>query len=147
MDFRIIKPKKRPPNEYDGETFVIPVKVLKIGTKGINPNVFPIVFERIDFNSGKRKLTCGITFRGSIEIFGDTELPFYTDCIVYKENGTINFKVIGAYNPGFVEDFYSVEEILNNDENQILDVFKSHYKELNKWVGDLNSNEFDVKKK
>lgn len=98
MDFRIIPPKKRPPNKYDDETYVIPAKLLKLGDHGLNTNVVPILFERIDFKSGEIKLTNGITFKKSLGHFGDREFPIRTDCIVYKKDNRINFKIIGAYN-------------------------------------------------
>jgi len=146
MDFRIIPPKKRPANKYDDETFVIPAKLLLLGKQNLHPRLVPIIFERIDFKSGEVKLTKGITFKKSIEILGDRNFPIYTDCIVYKEDNRINFKIIGAYNPGFSEKIILQENhILDNDENQILDVFKSNYRELNEWVGELNTNSFDVK--
>lgn len=145
MDFRVIPPKKRPQNKYDDETYVIPVKLIKLGDQNFHPKVVPILFERIDFKSGKAKLTKGITFKKSLEIFGDREFPIQTECIVYKEDNRINFKIIGAYNPGLVEELFLVKDyILDNDENQILDVFKSNYRELNEWVGELDTNFFDA---
>ncbi|HQZ25179.1 MAG TPA: hypothetical protein PLD18_07745, partial [Flavobacterium sp.] len=82
----------------------------------------------------------GITFQGSLDIFNGLNLqpPFYSDCIVFKDNGKIRFKVTGIYNAGFEELFYSVSDnILDNDERQIMDVFKSNYKELLEWCNEL----------
>ena len=145
MDFRIIPPKKRAPNKYDDETFIIPAKILQFGNEDFHPKILPVLIERIDFKSGKIIKTKGITFKKSMEYFANKKLPIKTDCIIYKEQNRINYKIIGTYNSGLIEKLYQVEDhILNNDESQIIDIFESNYMELNEWVGDYNSKYFDV---
>lgn len=151
MDFRLIPIKKRPPNKYDTEkTYVIPVRVIKILRSKASGPVVPIIIERLDFFTGQLKKTIAITFLNSIRIFEelDIQVPFKTDGIVFKENGQIKFKVIGAYNSGFVEDFYDLQDnILNNNEKQIQDIYESNYKEIRNWIGNKNSNDSDLKSK
>lgn len=148
MDFRVIKVKKRNPNNFDSEeTFVIPVKVIKVLENKSSGPVVPIIVERVDFFSGKLKNTKGISFKKTIndcKEFGP-EIPFVTDAIVYKENNKVKIKVIGIYNTGIVEKLFSVEDyILDNDEKQIMDLYESNYSEIRNWIGNINSNEFDV---
>lgn len=148
MDFRIIRPQKRQPNKYDDHvTYVIPVKVLEIKEcYPDNSRVHPIIFNRIDFVSGQTKKTLGITFKPTIKTFEDHHKipPFYTTAIAYKEDNFIRFKIIGVYNPGLVERLYDLEKgILNGDENQIVDIFKHHYKNINEWAKNYNSNQLD----
>lgn len=148
MDFRVIKVKKRKPNSFDSEeTFVIPVKVIKLLENKSSGPVVPIIVERLDFFSGKLKNTQAITFKktiSSIEEFGP-KVPFITDAIVYKENNKIRIKVIGIYSTGIVEKLFSVQDyILDNDEKQIMDLYESNYLEIRNWIGNINSNDFDV---
>ncbi|GAL61252.1 hypothetical protein JCM19300_4198 [Algibacter lectus] len=110
--------------------------------------VVPIIIERLDFFSAEKVKTLAITFNKSLDIFKEFEkvLPFNTDCIVFKENGKISFKVIGIYNTGLIEELYSLEDhILNNDEEQIIQLYESNYKDIRSWVGNINSNMYDVK--
>jgi len=72
----------------------------------------------------------------------DKRIPFETDGIVYKENDKIKLKIIGAYNTGFTEKLFDVQD---NDEDQIKDLYESNYQELRNWIGNLNSNELDLK--
>lgn len=141
MELRVIPPRKKSPNKYDdGFTFVIPAKVVEIQKNNQVGRVVPIVIERLDFATGDLIKSKGITFQGSLDIFNGLNLqpPFYSDCIVFKDNGKIRFKVTGIYNAGFEELFYSVSDnILDNDERQIMDVFKSNYKELLEWCNEL----------
>lgn len=141
MELRVIPPKKKAPNKYDdGFTFIIPAKVIEIQKNNQVGRVVPIVIERLDFVTGDLIKSKGITFQGSLDIFIGLNLepPFYSDCIVFKDNGKILFKVTGIYNAGFEELFYSVSDnILDNDERQIMDVFKSNYKELLEWCNEL----------
>lgn len=141
MELRVIPPKKKSPNKYDdGITFIIPAKVVEIQKNNKVGRVVPIVIERLDFTTGDLIKSKGITFQGSLDIFNglNLQLPFYTDCIVFKDNGKIRFKVTGIYNAGFEELFFSVSNsILDNDERQIMDVFKSNYKELLEWCNEL----------
>lgn len=141
MELRVIPPKKKSPNKYDDDfTFIIPAKVVEIQKNNQVGRVVPIVIERLDFATGNLIKSKGITFQGSLDIFNGLNLqpPFYSDCIVFKDNGEIRFKVIGIYNAGFEELFYSVSDhILDNDERQIMDVFKSNYKELLEWCNEL----------
>jgi hypothetical protein len=137
MELRVIPPRKKAPNKYDSDTtFVIPAKLIQIHRINQVGSVVPIIIERLDFKKGNVISSPAITFQGSLDIFDDINKipPFYTDCIVYKENGKIRFKVVGIYNAGFAELFYSVaDNILDNDERQIFNVFKSNYKELDEW--------------
>lgn len=144
MDFKVIAVKKREPNKFDKEeTFVIPVKVIKIIENQDSGPVVPIIVERLDFFSGELKNTLAITFKKSI--IGFSELPFVTDGIVYKENDKVKIKVIGAYSTGIVEKIFSVQDnILNNDFKQINDLYQSNYLRIRDWIGSLNPNEFDV---
>lgn len=141
MELRVIPPKKKSPNKYDDSyTFIIPAKVVEIQKNNQIGRVVPIVIERLDFTTGNLIKSKGITFQGSLDIFNglNLQLPFYSDCIVFKENGKIRFKVIGIYNAGFEELFFSVSDnILDNDERQIMDVFKSNYKELVEWCNEF----------
>lgn len=137
MDLRVIPPRKKTPNKYDFDTtFIIPAKLVQIQRANQVGSVVPIIIERLDFKTGSLINTPAITFQKSLDIFDDLKkvIPFYTDCIIYKENGKIMFKVIGVYNAGFAELFYSVaDDILDNDERQILKVFKANYRELEEW--------------
>jgi hypothetical protein len=147
MDFRVIPIKKRRPNQYDlEETFVIPVTIIKILENKSGGPVVPIIIERLDFFSGKLKKTLAITFNKSLNILNGLgkKLPLQTDGIVFKEDGKINIKVIGAYNTGLVEEFFSVQDyILNNDEKQIKDIYEANYLEIRSWIGNINSNSLD----
>lgn len=138
MELRVIPPQRKNPDKYESEeTFIIPAKVLEIHRNCQEGNVVPIIIERLDFETGNLVKSTGITFLKSLQIFDDLDvkLPFYSNCIVSKRNGEIGFKVIGIYNAGFAELFYSVSDnILDNDERQIMNVFKSNYTELNRWV-------------
>lgn len=149
MDFRVIPIKKRPPNKYDTEqTFVIPVRVIQIISEKASGPVVPIIIERLDFFTGELKKSVAITFKKSLGIFEDLDkkAPFKTDGIVFKENGKIRFKIIGAYNTGLVERLCDVQDqILDNDEEQIKDIYESNYEELRNWVGNMDSNESDLK--
>lgn len=148
MDFRVIPIYKREPNKYDQEeTFVIPVKVISVFTERSRGPVVPILIERLDFFTGELKKTRAITFQKSLNIFNDLKmkLPIETNGTVYRDNGKIMFKVIGAYNPGLVESIFDVQRhILNNDENQIKDLYESNYRDIRIWIGNDNSNEFDI---
>lgn len=148
MDFRVIKIKNRKPNKFDSEeTFVIPVRVIKILDNKSSGPVVPIIVERLDFFSGELKNTLAISFKktiSAIEEFGP-KLPFDTDGIVYKENNKIKIKVIGIYNTGLVEKLFSVQDyILDNDEKQIRDLYEANYTDIRNWIGNINSNEFDI---
>lgn len=148
MDFRLIPPKKRSPSKYDKEeVFVVPAKIKEYNFEKATDKIIPIIIERLDFKTGQLVETKAITFVKSYNDFFKglgKELPFYTDAIVYKDYGLINFKVIGAYNTGLTQQFFGVEAIMNKDEKSIMDVYKSYYEELNSWVGDMNSNYFDL---
>jgi hypothetical protein len=146
MDFRIIPIKKREPNKYDFEkTFVIPVKIIQILHEKATGPIVPVIIERLDFFTGNLKNTRAITFKKSLNFFENLDIPFETEGIVYKEEGKIMFKIIGAYNAGFVEKIFNVQNhILDNDGEQIRDLYESNYKELRNWVGNSNSNEFDL---
>jgi hypothetical protein len=149
MDFRIIPVKKRLPDQYDSEeSFIVPVTVIKFFNEKSMGQVVPVLVQRLDFFSGRLKYTRAITFKKSIALFEDLGKipPFQTDAIVHKKNGKLEFKVIGAYNTGLLEDLYSVQDyILDNDEDQIRRVYESNYQELRKWVGNLDSNISDLK--
>ena len=137
MELRVIAPRKKAPNKYDlDETYEIPVKVLKIHKENKNGRIIPITIERLDFKTGELITSNAITFQGSVELYEsmNLELPFYTDCIVYKNGKFVNFKVIGIYNVGFWEKMNDVPEILNNDEEELNKIFHMHYEELNNWL-------------
>lgn len=137
MELRVIPPRKKKPNSYDfEETYEIPVKVLKIHRDEQIGKVIPITIERLDFETGHLVNSDAVTFQASIELFDslNLELPFYTDCIVSQKNKEIQFKVVGIYNTGLIEKAFSVAEILNNNENELNQIFKSNYAELNKWL-------------
>ena len=140
MDLRVISPRRKAPNKYDLQvTYEIPVKVLNIHKDKQNGRVIPITIERLDFDTGELICSNGITFQGSFELFESMklELPFYTDCIVYKDGDFINFKVIGVYNVGFMEIIMNdVPSLLNNDEEELNKMFHLYYEELNKWINE-----------
>jgi len=70
MDFRIIPIQKRRPNKHDlEETYVIPVRVIKIFKEKASGPVVPILIERLDFFTGELKKTLAITFKKSLGIF------------------------------------------------------------------------------
>lgn len=148
MDFRIIPVRKRPPDQYDSEgSFLIPVTVVNILKDRSSGPVIRVFIERLDFFTGQMKKTKAITFRKSVGLFDDLGLtpPFRTDAIVHKKNGKLEFKVVGAYNAGLLEQFYSVQEDnLENNEQQIKSVYNSNYQELRNWIGSLNSNISDI---
>lgn len=137
MELRVIPPRKRNPNKYDPvETYEIPVKVLKVHRSEQIGKVIPITIERLDFETGHLVNSDAITFQASLELFDslNLELPFYTDCIISQKNKEIEFKVVGIYNTGLIENAFSVAEILNNNEDELNQIFKSNYAELNKWL-------------
>lgn len=137
MELRVIAPRKKAPSKYDlFETYIIPVKVLDIHSEGQTGKVIPITIERLDFKSGKLISSDAITFQKSVELFDslNLELPFYTDCIVSKSANGVVLKVVGIYNTGLLEKVYKVSEILNNDENELNEIFTFNYCELNKWL-------------
>ena len=156
MDFKLISITKRTPNNYDKEeTFVIPVKVIKIIENKANGPLVQIVIERLDFFTGELKKTHAFTFKKSVKLFEDLNMnvPFDTDGIVFKKNGKILFKIIGAYNPGLSLEMFDLkdniieneEEKIEHTEEQIKDTYEFNYQELRNWVGALDSNEYDIK--
>ena len=139
MDFRVIPPRKKAPNKFDlEETYEIPVNVIDIYRERQKGRIIPITIERLDFKTGKLIKSSAITFQGSIELFDsmELELPFRTDCIVFKRGNEIGFKVIGIYNTGLWEKMNSVTDLLNNDEDEINKVFALHYEEINNWINE-----------
>lgn len=148
VDYRVISVRREKPNIYDaGDTFVIPVKIIKFLRDHVMGPIMPIIIERLDFFSGDLKKTLAITFVKSVNNIFDAmglELPIETECVVFKENNKIKFKVIGYYNVGVLEKLDSVpHNILDNDE-QILKVYNNNYREIRDWVGNINSNENDI---
>jgi hypothetical protein len=145
LDFRVIPPIKKFSKFYNETVFEIPCKVLRIGDR-VRGKIYSIEIERLDFLSGKRVKNIGITYDGTLELFNDSNMepPFITNCVVRKiDVGKIRFIVYGLFNAGIIEGVYDVEGILNKDEDEIIDVFHSHYKELNKWLKEpVENNDF-----
>jgi hypothetical protein len=136
VDFRLIKPIKKF-NDFTKEVeYEIPCMVIKIGEE-ISKNKYAIEVEHLDFATGKKVVNSGITYKKTIDLFNGFKRkpPFPTTCRVVKQKkNTFTLVVYGLFNVGLMEKFYNVSGILNHDEKQILDVFKSHHKELLEWL-------------
>lgn len=145
MEFRLIPPVSDIDKFTNQKVFKIPVTVKRIFIEKSNGPIVPVIFDRLDFKTGQMKTTAGITFKKSVDLFNDLGhvVPFLTSAMVYKNEGKIAFKIIGAYNPGIWEEMHDLENIMNKDEKSIIDIFHHHYKELNEWIGDMNDSSFD----
>lgn len=136
VDFRLIKPLKKINKLTEEVEYSIPCTVLEIGKK-IDSKRYEIHIEYVDFVTGEKIRNTGITYKKSIELFKELDKipPFQTACnVVKKQKSTFFLKVYGVFNVGFMEKWYNVREILNNDEEEIMEVFKSHYKEFLDWL-------------
>ena len=145
MDFKLIPPYLDIDKYNNQEVYKIPVRIKRIFIEKSNGPIVPIILERLDFKTGKIKMTAGITFKKSVDLFNDLDkkVPFITDAMIYKNNGKIAFKVVGVYNTGFWEKFNDVEGIMNNDEKSINEIYHHNYKKLNEWIGDLDDSFYD----
>ncbi len=133
VDFRLIPPKRREPNDFDDQvTYAVPARITKIYPA--NDTVVPILIERLDFRTGRMITTEAITFRKSLRMFKHLKLPYTTDAIAYKDDGFIRFKVIGSYNTGLVQRLFDVPDIVGNDERTIQELFIYYYTEINEWA-------------
>jgi hypothetical protein len=145
MDFRLIPPVSSL-DKFNGQiVFKIPVLLKKVFLEKAKGQTVPVLFERLDFKSGNMITTAGITFKKSLSLFEDLGkiLPFETSAMVYNASGRIAFKIIGVYNQGIWEELHDVENIMNNDENSIQEIFHHHYKALNDWVGNKDDTFYD----
>lgn len=142
VDFRLVKPQRRWNHHKEAIEYEIPCIVLKIGKK-LKGNLYSIDIEHIDFVTGEKVKNEGITYAKTIDMFNslDKKPPFATTCrVVKKRKGEFYFVVYGVFNAGLIEKFYNVKGILNNDENEIMDVFESNYKEFLDWLMEISSN-------
>lgn len=138
INYRVVPPKKRD-DKIHGFTYDIPCKVLNIGER-LTKSKVQIDIEHADFITGRTIVSQGYTYNGTLELFNGLNLvlPIPTACRVVKlSKGKYELKVIGLYNDGVVENMFKVQEnILDNDEAQIIDVFRHNYKELLEWLND-----------
>lgn len=145
MDFRLIPPVSDIDKFDNQKVFKIPIILKKIFTEKKSGPIIPVIFDRLDFKTGQMKTTVGITFEKSVSLFNDLgkTVPFETSAMVYKTEGRIAFKIIGVYNQGIWEFLNDVENIMNDDEKSIMEIYQHHYKELNEWVGNLNDSYYN----
>ena len=138
INYRVVPPKKRN-DEIHGFTYDIPCKVLKLGSR-LTEGKRQIEIEHADFITGKTIVSQGYTYNATLELFNGLNLipPIPTACRVVKlTRGRYELKVIGLYNDGVVENIFKVQEnILNNNEYQIMEVFRHNYKELLEWLNE-----------
>lgn len=132
-DFRIIPLIKRYSTFYEEDVYVIPCKVLEIGNLIIG-RTYEIKIKILDFYTAKLIESSGITYKGSLQYF--PEPPFINECIVRK-SGIWHFDLI-VYNrttPGVLERLFGVKKILNNDEDEIMEIYNHHYSKFRDWLG------------
>lgn len=134
-DLRLIKPSLRYNKFHNKDLYVVGCNVIEIGEK-LSGRKHLIKIEVVNFKTGAIEVKQAITYTRTMEIFNDLRIvvPFRTEANVHIVKDKVLFEVYGAFNSGLFELFYDVKEILNYDESQIMDVFHSHYYELNKWV-------------
>lgn len=56
------------------------------------------------------KKTQAITFKKTLKMLDNKEMPIETEGIIYKEQEKLKIKVIGTYNPGFVQRLFNVKD-------------------------------------
>lgn len=135
-DFRLVKPIRKYNSHTNEVEYQVPCRVVKIGGL-LDHNKVSIEVEHLDFLTGEVVKSQGFTYMRTLDIFKDLQLkpPISTTCRILKvKKGSFKIKVFGVFNTDLVEQLYNVTEILNNDEKQIMNVFKSHYKALLFWL-------------
>lgn len=144
VDFRLIKPIKKINKLTNQIEYEIPCIVIKIGDK-LDSKRYEIQIEHLDFLTGEKVINNGITYEKTIKLFEgfNKKPPFETTCRIVKvKNKTIQFIVYGLFNVGIMEKLYDVKGILNNDEQEILSVFKSYHEELLDWLLETPKKDF-----
>ncbi|TXD53597.1 MULTISPECIES: hypothetical protein [unclassified Polaribacter] len=140
-DFRLIKPIKRFSDYYQKNFYVVPCEILEmLGERRFNGEY--VKLKVLNPNSGDLIFVKGLIYDKTLEMIkelGALELPFLTQCCIYKGcniyNGNENFDLIvyGMFNADILERIFGIDEDGFLTDEQMNEVFNNHYKDLIEW--------------
>lgn len=137
-DLRLEKPIKRYSNYHNQEIMVISCKVLNtLDLKTERGYRFKFDIEHCDFKTGKMVRSIAYAHLGFYKNHKESifEVPFYTRCNIIKNKEGYYYEMYSMENVGLINRLFEIRNnILDNNEEQIMDVFHDYYKELNEWI-------------